>query len=503
MFLRQRSMLICLVVWGSLSLLLTHSLWATDLTPQRVTLQQPQWATTPITVTPRPDAELVPTFIPVLFRDYRPQPPILGVALEGFNDESGLQETLTLGARWGRRWREVAWRAVEPNEGEFHWEVLAGLAEELLRARKVGVQPILEIQLTPEWAQQHKGHACGPIRADKFEAFAKFMEELVKRYGTATPYGVRYWQIANEMDVDRRIVGGDSLFGCWGEMEDEFYGGRHYGEMLKVVYPRIKAADANALVMMGGLLSDCDPYRMKPGVDCSNEERWRAGFFFEGVLKAGGGDYFDIADVHSYAELRLDLPARMHSYYNWSGPNGGTGLPEKVAFYRDVLGRYGHANKPIFAGEVALKCETDSVDCKDVGAAFIPRVYAEAYELGLIGATYYALISDFKHKGLLNNDKSIKPQYQAYEFMSSTLSHVEYGGAVTDYPGVSGQLFKRSGIRRIQVVWSTTGAEQTITLPADFVQAYDHYGNVLTPTDGTLKVSWAPIYVELLYQNQK
>lgn len=498
MFFSQRRMLIWLLLLLSSTLLPFTPVDARDTLAQQTTASGRTFA-----LTPRPDNELVPTFIPVLFRDYRPQPSILGVALQGFNDESGLQETLALGARWGRRWKEVAWRAVEPQEGQFRWEVLADLEEELLRARGVGIQPILEIQLTPEWAQQHKGHACGPIRGDKFEAFAKFMEELVKRYGTATPYGVRYWQLANEMDIDHRVVGGDSLFGCWGEMEDEFYGGRHYGEMLKVVYPRMKAADPGAQVMMGGLLLECDPYKMKPGVDCANEERWKSGFFLEGVLKAGGGDYFDIADVHSYADLRTDLPARMHSYYSWSGADGGTGLPEKVAFYRDLFARYGIANKPIFAGEVALKCEVDGPDCQEVGAAFIPRVHAEAYDLGLIGATYYALISDFKFKGLLNEDKSVKQQYRAYDFMSSILSHVEHGGAVTDYPGVSGQLFKRSGIRRIQIVWSTTGAEQTITLPTDFVRAFDRYGNLLEPTDGTLKVDWAPIYLELMYQNQK
>lgn len=498
----QRGLLLGLLLLMS-SLLGFRGVVAKDATTQQAVTQQTGAAEKKLTITPRPDAELVPTFIPILMLDYRPQPPILGVALEGFKDESGLQETLALGARWGRRWREVAWRAVEPNEGELHWEVLAGLEEELVRARNVGIQPILEVQLTPEWAQQHKGHACGPIRGDKFEAFARFMEELVKRYGTATRYGVRYWQLANEMDVDYRIVGGDSLFGCWGELEDEFYGGRHYGEMLKVVYPRIKAADPGAIVMMGGLLLECDPYKMKPGVDCANDERWKSGFFLEGVLKAGAGDYFDMADVHSYAEVRPKLPSRMHSYYFWSGPNGGTGLPEKTAFYRDLFQRYGIPNKPIFAGEVALKCEEDNDDCREVGAAFIPRVYAEAYELGLVGATYYALISDFKHKGLLYENKTVKPQYKAYDFMSSMLSYVDHSGPVTEYPGVSGQLFKRSGVRRIQVVWSTSGAEQTITLPADFVQAFDRYGNVLEPTTGTLKVSWSPIYIELLYQNQK
>ncbi len=461
-----------------------------------------QATATPTLIPTRPPSAPVPLFMPVLFRDYRPQAPILGVALQGFNDASGLAQTLALNARWGRRWVEIAWRDVEPKEGEFHWEVLAGLEEELLRARTVGIESILEIQLTPEWAQKYPPSACGPIRSDKFDAFANFLEQLVQRYGTKTQYRARYWQLGNEADVDYRILGPDSIFGCWGEQEDAFYGGGHYGEMLKVVYPRIKAADPGAFVMMSGLLLECDPYTMQVGVECRNEERWKSGFFLEGVLKADGGNYFDMLDVHSYGDLRMDLPSRMHSIYSWSGPNGGTGLPEKVAFVRGVLNRYGQANKPIFAGEIALKCEEAGTDCEQVGAAFIPRVYAEAYGLGLAGASYYALISDFKYKGLLNADLSAKPQYLAFRFMARQLSHVEHVGPVNDYPGVSGQLFKRSGIRRLQIVWSTTGNPISITLPADFLAAYDRFGQLIQPSAGKVTVDWSPIYVELKYRNQ-
>lgn len=443
-----------------------------------------------------------PAFIPYLMRDYRPQASLMGVALEGFFDGAGLQETLALSPRFGRRWREIAWREVEPQEGQYRWEVLAALEQELKTAAAANLTVILNVQMTPEWAQKVPGHACGPIKTEKFEAFARFMEQLVQRYGSASEYRVRYWQIGNEPDVDVNIVAGDSVFGCWGDVGDPYYGGEHYGEMLKVVYPRIKAADPNAQVMMGGLLLECDPYTMTVPDTCINEERLKSGYFLEGVLKAGGGEAFDILDVHSYGQLTMELPARMSDQYHWSPAAGGTGLPEKVAFARRLFDQYGIPNKAIMSTELALKCEEPSDDCQEVGAAYIPRAFAEAYGLRLSGAVYYALITEFKYKGLLLPDFTPKKQYAAFKFMGGQLSWVEYVEAVTEFPGISGYEFNRSRLRRLLILWSTDGTDQFYTVPGDFVQAYDKYGAVVEPVEGRLLVDWSPIYVSLKSQNE-
>ena len=419
---------------------------------------------------------------------------ILGVALEGYNTQSGLEEALKLGAHWLRRWQHISWRDVEPREGEYHWWVLGGLEEELLRLRALGAEPLIVIQMTPEWAQEVVPYACGPIRYDKFGAFAAFMEELVTRYGPSTQYGVRYWQLGNELDVAPREVRPDSVFGCWGDESDPYYHGEHYGRMLAEVYPRIKAVDPEAQIVMGGLLLECDPYTETIGYECRSARR---GYFLEGVLRAGGGEHFDVVDVHSYAQLRLDLPARMHSYYGWSRGRGGTGLPEKTEFVRKVLEQYGYGDKPVLAGELALKCDEPTPVCYDVAASFVPRVYAEAYELDLLGGVYYALISEFKYKGLLLPDLAPRPAYWAYRFLSSQLADVLYIGPVQGYEGVLGSVFDKGGGRRIEILWSSDGTAQVLDLPAGFVSAYDKFGNDIAPVNGQLIVGWSPLYVEL------
>jgi hypothetical protein len=443
-----------------------------------------------------------PTFIPVLMRRFRPQASMLGVALEGYFDAAGWQQTLALHPRFARRWQHIAWRDVEPVEGQYRWDVLAGLEVELRNAEASGVVPILNVQMTPEWAQKHKGYACGPIAAEKLAAFAAFMEQLVLRYGSSTEFGVRYWQIGNEPDIAIGVVSGNSVFGCWGDRTDPYYGGGYYGEMLKVIYPRIKAADPQAQVMAAGLLLECDPYTMTVPATCKNEDRLQSGYFLEGILKSGAGDYFDILDIHGYGDLRMDIPSRMTSYYHWSPAIGGTGLPEKVAFVRRLLAQYGQSNKPVAASELALKCEEPGADCEDVGAAFIPRVVAEAHQLGLASMGYYALINEFKYKGLLWPDLTPKKQYWAFQHLASQLSSVEYVKPVDRYLGVSGAEFNQSRLRRLWIIWSADGTDQSLTPPADFVQAYDKYGNVLPLTGGKLVVGWSPIYVDLKIQNE-
>lgn len=454
-------------------------------------------------ILPRPADGPQPTFLPVLMRQFRPHASMLGVALEGYFDAAGWQQTLALHPRFVRRWREIAWRDVEPVEGQYNWAALAPLEAELRTAESSGVVPILNVQMTPEWAQLHKGNACGPVAPDKLNAFAAFLAQLVTRYGANSEFNVRYWQIGNEPDIAVGIVPGESVFGCWGDRSDPYYGGGYYAEMLKVVYPTIKAADPQAQVMVGGLLLECDPYTMTVPATCVNEDRLQSGYFLEGVLRAGGGDFFDIVDVHGYGELRLDLPAHMNSWYHWSPPAGGTGLPEKVGFVRRLLEQYGVPGKAIMSTELALKCEEPGADCDEAGAAYIPRVYAEAHQLGLLGGVYYALITEYKYKGLLLPDLTPKPQYAAFKFLASQLSWVEYVKPVEGYAGVSGAEFNQSRLRRMWIVWSADGTDQALTPPADFVQAYDKYGNVLGLTeDGKLIVGWSPVYVSLKLQNQ-
>ncbi len=87
----------------------------------------------------KPAAEATPapakrTQLPVAANRDRAAAPLLGVAVEGFANQYAYDRIQQLGARWVRRYRELSWLEVEPVEGQNHWEVLAQLEQELLRA---------------------------------------------------------------------------------------------------------------------------------------------------------------------------------------------------------------------------------------------------------------------------------------------------------------------------------------------------------------------------------
>ena len=90
---------------------------------------------------PSPAAEATPAptkriQLPVAANSDRAAAPLLGVAVEGFANQYAYDRIPQLGAHWVRRYRELSWLEVEPVEGEMHWEVLAQLEQELLRASR-------------------------------------------------------------------------------------------------------------------------------------------------------------------------------------------------------------------------------------------------------------------------------------------------------------------------------------------------------------------------------
>lgn len=429
-----------------------------------------------------PSPTLLPTPLPSPTAMPLPPPrrPVFGTQMNRVGADQGLDLALQAGVYW-LRLAAFPWDRIEPVRTDppaYHWEVVdeAGLRQ----AAEAGLQVIAIVQFTPEWAQKVPGSACGPIREDSLAAFGQFLQAVVRRYG-APPYHVRYWELGNEPDVDPGLVPPRSVFGCWGDQADENYGGRYYAQMLRVAYPAIKSIDPQAQVLLGGLLLD----RPAGGQDSSPR-------FLEGVLQAGGGDYFDGVSFHAYSYYG-GAPGLMGSP-KW--PDSPTVMPAKVAFLRELLARYGYADKPLFNTEAALLCRQASADCLEMQAAYLPRVYAEALALGLEGQVYYAWINEnWNHVGLLLPDLTPKPAYRAYRAAASFLTTVRYQGQVAGYPpGIAGYTFRREdGRGYVEVLWSADGAAHDLPLPPG-AAAFDRYGDPIAGS-GRVVVDFNPVYV--------
>jgi hypothetical protein len=420
--------------------------------------------------------------LPLVLKVYPPPPPVFGVQMHTIAATHGLPEAVAGGAYWVRS-GVFQWDRIEPvrtSPPTYHWEAVD--ENSLRNAYENGLHAIATIQFTPLWAQKYLGSYCGPIVRDRFDEYAQFLAALVNRYKDP-PYGVKYWELGNE--PDHQMSYSREGFGCWGDAGgDPYYGGRYYGEMLKVAYPAIKAVDPGAQVLIGGLLLDCDPSNPPPGKDCTISQ------FLEGILKSGGGPYFDIVSFHAYTYYGGALGQMANG--NWAG--AVTSIPEKTAFLRGVLNRYGYGDKELINTESALIWEhEDTASLRETQGMYMPRAYAEALALGLLGQVHYDMNGMWKNSGLLYPDLTPKPAYYAYKTASGFLSAVDYVGPVASYPsGIQGYTFRqqdRSGY--VDVIWSKSTVLVPVTLPVG-VSAYTRYNEDLLPP---IQIGNAPVYV--------
>jgi hypothetical protein len=428
-----------------------------------------------------------------------PQESLFGVGMNNVTVAGGVDQIAEANISWVRL-PGVQWSSVETVQGIYDWSVLAGLESELQTASSKGIQVILLVHSTQEWARKTAGTgpSCGPIAADKLAAFGDFMRAMVARYSVA-PYNVKYWELWNEEDVP--FMNGDNGFGCWGEVSDLYFGGGYFAEMLKVVYPQIKAADSQAQVLIGGLLLDCDP-----SGGCTNVGNSDLPLkFLEGILRNNGGLYFDGVSFHAY-DYYLGAEGQ-YSNPNWTSAwnTSGSSLVPKSQFIKSILNQYSVTGKFLMNTETALICGTTGQEAPcltdlfaNTKAYYVTQTYAAAIAQGLRASLWYNVFG-WRGSGLLNADLSAQPAYTALKFAVSELTNTAYVGVVvpSDIGGVSGvKGYKfQSDNRRVWVLWSLDGSAHLCTFSSVPLAVWDALGNPVTSTS-SMNIALNPIYLE-------
>jgi hypothetical protein len=391
----------------------------------------------------------------------------------------------------------LRWMHVEPQEGVRFWESMDALEQDLAALSDAGQEIILVIRDAPDWARVHYAYPCGPILEDKLETFASFVYEAVLRY-SAPPYNVRYWELGNEPDVDHSLVRTNSAYGCWGDRNDDYYGGSYYAEMLKVVYPAIKAANPDVEVLIGGLLLDCDPTNAAENEDCTPAR------FLEGVLINGGGGYFDALSYHSYFHYWGSL-AEEETWRSWE-PRGGVNLG-KIDFLREVTAAYGY-EKPVFLTEIALLCPEQAggyfnAYCNPPGeefyeaqADYVVWTYIRSWASGLSGIIWFYMESPgWRNAAMLVGDQEPLPSYEAFRYMRKFLDGAGYRRVVVEVPQARVFEFEKDG-GLIWIAWSPDDQPRVIRLPNNTVRVTDKYGVPISYELGILSVT-SPVYIEI------
>lgn len=244
--------------------------------------------------------------------------PLVGVhtRLNGVGDEAYVQRSLEQVRQMGASWvvELFPWAYVQPRSRYgYDWSGSDMVVE---HARRQGLQVVARLDLVPAWARPAKA-TDRYLDPAHYQDYANYVAAFAARY---RPLGLRHLLLWNEPNLHFE----------WGERPPD---PGAYAAMLKVVYPAVKAAVPDAIVIAGAL---------SPGQSIdAGAARMDDMQYLASLYDAQAGPYFDMWAVHAYGGQE---------------PPGAAPAAEKVNFrrvelVRALLDRLGGQGKPIIITE--------------------------------------------------------------------------------------------------------------------------------------------------------
>lgn len=404
------------------------------------------------------------------------------------------------GATWLRA--AIYWSQAEPvntSPANFKWVY----ADQVLAAGlpgNGGLKVIATIETAPSWAVIDPSRPDSPIKTENLADFAEFVAAIVERFdgdgfqdAPGSPV-IDYWELYNE--PDRALNTRD---GRWGNH------GAEYANMLSVIYPVIKSQNPRAKVVFGGLAFDFFDSQGGPFVRS----------FVDDVLAAGGGNYFDIFNFHSY-------PAFAQTWVPNGNPAGGPGLLQKAQYLEKLLFDAGFS-KPTFITEAGWHSNNppNSPGSEEIQARYVVQLFTQSLAAGVDSMIWWMLFdpSDGSwDNGLITFDDPPRRKlaFTAYQTIVNRLTYEEFvrslGVSETGNQAVELYQFRDTSTGATQyIVWLNpiaTTATTSIHLTAEEVSRYNlygiHEGNLTDESDGTddgritISVNSQPAYIEVI-----
>jgi len=207
--------------------------------------------------------------------------PILGVhtrltdEVEPWKIKRTLQMVREAGASWIVEF--FPWAYYHAADGGIAWDHPDLVVE---HANAQGLSVVARLGLTPEWARPPET-PLNYLDASAYADFADFAAAFAKRYEGKVTHVI----VLNEPNLSYE----------WGYRKVP---PEEYVELLKVVYPAIKAASPSTQVLAGALAPTVEP----------SDSPWAYNDldYLSGIYKAGGAAFFDGLAVHAYG---LTFPA--------------------------------------------------------------------------------------------------------------------------------------------------------------------------------------------------
>lgn len=460
-------------------------------------------ATTSMSAITSANSEATQIYLPLIQNMYASnlETPIFGVQM--YNDtlttNKYYDDLVESGTTWIRI--PVRWRDAEPTQQfpkEYNWDKI----DQTLAAavpHQDGLKIIGTVYYAPDWAVPEPYHPRAVLNDDALPDFAQFVEALAARYSGKSPElpVVTHWEFYNEPDLTTE-PGGAPL---WGDNGDK------YAQMLATAYPAVKTGNPEAQVVFGGIAYDAF---VDQGGTFVRE-------FLDDVLTAGGGEYFDIMNFHSYPVFS----------FNWTGkpwPEGGPGLFEKAVFIREKLETEYGLYKPMVITEAGWFSDNPPTfpSSQEIQARYVIKLHTQSMAADIDVMIWWMLYDagiGYNDTGLVTNgDPTVrKLAFDVYQNMTEEMRTTRFERKLSDAETGSEQLevyqFADSVRQRtLYIAWLNVAnhsdpQSQALQFSAPAVTVKSMEGDVLQVindgddglADGrvTVAVSNRPVYLEV------
>ncbi|HHH41242.1 MAG TPA: hypothetical protein ENK56_04475 [Chloroflexi bacterium] len=246
--------------------------------------------------------------------------PLVGVhtrltdEVEAWKIQRTFQMVREMGAPWVVEF--FPWPYIEPRPGRFDW---AHSDLVVRHAQNQGLTLIARLGWVPAWARpdpDEQETTLTTLTPEAYPAFARFAAAFVARYRGQ----VRHIVIWNEPNLSFE----------WGYRPVDPAG---YAALLRTVYPQVKAANPDVVVLAGALAPTLEPPGSLAGLNDLD--------YLRALYAAGAAPYFDALAVHAYG---------------FRDPPEAPPAPDRLNFrrvelLRQIMVEAGDGEKPIYVTE--------------------------------------------------------------------------------------------------------------------------------------------------------
>ncbi|MBD3182385.1 hypothetical protein GF312_08840 [Candidatus Poribacteria bacterium] len=274
-----------------------------------------------------------------------------------------------------------------------------------------------------------------PKSPEAVEGFCRYSEHIVKHFGDK----IKWYEIWNEWDIPIGLP----------PKHQEKNGERNRGKaedyfnLLKAVYPRIKSANPDAIVLGG----------------CPTPGAVRNGWL-EKIMKLGAVDYCDAISIHTYNYSAKGFDRTPEAWQAW------------MLEVQAMLRKYNNDNDPDFyVTEMGWPTHVDERGTSpELSASYLARLYLLARTMPSFEGLWWYDFQDDGWKaeynennfGIIRPDLTPKPAYYVTWDISELVKHGEYLGRMkTSDENLWLLQFKLDG-DNIWAVWSGDDQERQV-----------------------------------------